>query len=50
MQFKCMFRNSWKYLVNTKRMKNNKKNIKINISVESAYYLVDIIGLLSLCH
>ena len=26
MQFKCMFRNSWKYLVKTKRMKNNKKN------------------------
>ena len=48
MQFKCMFRNSWswKYLVNTKRIKNNKKNriimynsiqfnFKINNSEES---------------
>ena len=34
MQFKGMFRNSWTYLVNTKRMKN-KKNIKINNSEES---------------
>ena len=29
MQFKCMFRNSWKYLVNTKRMKNDEKNIEL---------------------
>ena len=43
MQLKCMFRNSWKYLVNTQRMKNNKKNNKINNSEESVlYYLVDI--------
>ena len=46
MQFKFMFRNSWKYLVNTKRMKNNKKNLKISNSVK----FVLLCGLLSLCH